>query len=413
MKRFLLDAGFRIAHAKGEREPKWQLLFPLGATKHRADFPGGQVTFDEAFLGTMLANFRAAQAAYRGSGPFRLQGNYCHPESDEPIENKIASGWGEDLKLVTDGPEKERGLWSLVRWTDRAASYIEADELCCLSPEFAFNARSTDTGKPQGPTLFGFALLNTPFLAELPRVAASAVPPADPAINLEHHVDKKKICALLGIAEDSTDEACMAALGACCEKAKGLAALEHKCSAGQCCESAKKLKAGDCCDSARKLAQTELKVKLESEANDKALKLAQTSVSDTAAQLAKLQATVGDLEKVRLEGEIDGLVTSLMSKGQIVAAQQDDVREYARKLGVGEATKFYGKFAPAVNVREKGVRGSNTAEADVEAGEAMKKLRAFSDELLKQGVPMQDAMLRAMEKHPELAEATRKATTTN
>ena len=423
MKLFLLDGGYRVAHTKGEREPKWQMLFPLGAEKHRGDFPNGKATFDAAFLGTMLENFRTAQARYRGAGSFRLQMNYCHPEADEPIDNKVASGWIEDLRLTVDGPEKDRGLYSLTRWTERAVGYIEADELCCLSPEFNFNALSTDTGKRQGPTLFGAALLNTPFLAELPRVAASAVSPAvtavtaEPAINQEHHVDKKKICALLGIAEDSTDEAVMTALAAHCASAKASkesAELAKKLSAeGQCCESAKKLKAGDCCDAGRKLAQTELRVKLENEANGKALKLAQDAAADNEAKLKKLTATVEALESVRVGAEVDALVTKLMSEGRIVAAQQADVKEYATKLGVGAAAAFYGKFARAVSVGEKGIRGSASVEADENAADAMKKLNAFRDELVKSGLSMSDAMLRVIEQHPDLATASQKATTTN
>ncbi len=416
MKRFFLDAMLPVGRVQGERVPRWLMLFPLGAEKHRPDFPGGKAVFDDAFLGTMLANFRAAQAAYRGSDKFALQLNYLHPNPEDGVEQNAAAGWIEDVKLVADGPEKDRGLYGLVKWNEKAIGFIERDEYRYLSPEFAFNAQSTDTGKRQGPTLFGAALLNTPFLAELPRVAASAVIPADPAINQEQDVDKKKICALLGIAEDSTDEAVMTALADHCAAAKASkenAEAARKLSSGQCCDAAKKLKAGDCCDAARKLAQTELRVKLENEANDKALKLAQADSADTKAQLAKLQATVGDLEKVRVEAEIDGLVTKLMAEDRMVAAQQDDVKEYARKLGVGEATKFYGKFATVVSVRERGVRGSSALESEADAVDAMKKLNGFRDELVKNGTAPADAMLRAMEQHPELAEATRKATTTN
>lgn len=179
--------------------PRWQKLFPLGAVRHRADFPGGRIEFSRDFLQSLAANYAAEGKPERAV-------NFFHRGSSDgdatPIADKVAAGWISDLELdeVGAGGRDGPGLYALIAWTERARAFILADELRYLSPEFAPNAASKATGKPQGPTLLGAALLNDPYLTELPRVAASEHPKE------KHGMNRKLICAALGLAEDATDE---------------------------------------------------------------------------------------------------------------------------------------------------------------------------------------------------------------
>jgi phage I-like protein len=194
--RYTLDDPLPVAKqdAKG---PKWNRLFPLGMTKYRADFPGGKLSFTREWCEALVRNAKDTLA--KGH---RIQANYHHLGGIEvhpaaALENTIASGWIVDVELRADGP------YGLFEWTPRAKAFIDNDELGYLSPEFHLDYPNRDTGKSQGPTLLGAALTNTPFLKELPRVAASDNP-ADEAKG--ETMDKKLLCARLGLPEASTDE---------------------------------------------------------------------------------------------------------------------------------------------------------------------------------------------------------------
>lgn len=183
-----------------EPTPKWQLIFPLGATKHRRDFPGGKITFSADFLRTMVRNYEVEGKPDRAVCYFHRGASV--PGDTTPIDEKIAAGWIGDLAFDEIGKSVERkdgpGLYALIRWTERARNYILADEINRLSPEFNTNGTSKATGKEQGPTLYGAALLTDPFLTELPAVAASE--------SQEHDMDRKCVCAAMGLPETATDE---------------------------------------------------------------------------------------------------------------------------------------------------------------------------------------------------------------
>jgi len=198
----ILGEGVRLSLAKGDDSaPKWALLFPLGETKHRKDFPGGKIQFTAEFCKSLVRNWEAEGSPERALNYFHRGASI--PGDVTPIDGKIAAGWMTGLVFDDSGRGPERkdgpGVYILPKWNDRAKQYILSDELRYLSPEFAVDATSKTTGKSQGPTLFGAALLNDPFLTELPAVAAAETAP-------ENDMDKKMICAALGLAESATDE---------------------------------------------------------------------------------------------------------------------------------------------------------------------------------------------------------------
>ena len=147
---------------------------PLGKTKFRGDF--GAITFDYAFASRMVENFQRDKANYLGSDDgFGLPITFSHvgpslPSNEKRVEDLRAAGWIQDVQLRRDG------IYVLTKWVQEAKQRIGADEFRFLSPEFVLNDTDINTGQKQGPTLLGAALLNDPFLKEMPRVAAASTP---------------------------------------------------------------------------------------------------------------------------------------------------------------------------------------------------------------------------------------------
>jgi len=153
---------------------------------HRGDF--GSLDLSRKVLEEMAANYVAEGKPERAVNYFHL-GTSSTPGTPE---QKVAAGWISDVR-VTDA-----GLEVLISWTDRARGFILADELRYLSAEFVTASTDKRSGKSSGAKLLGAALLNDPFLTELPRVAASE--------NTEANVDfSKQVRAWLRLAESATD----------------------------------------------------------------------------------------------------------------------------------------------------------------------------------------------------------------
>lgn len=317
-----LDADLRVTMPTGtaDSDTRWNKLFPLG-TWSRPGFPGGSLTIDKTFLSTMVSNWQ------RVGKPARPVDYFHRGESlSDGVANadKVASGWIEDMQLRDDG------LYVAIKWTDDARGLILSDKLRFLSPTFSANAPDRFTGKPQGPTLLGAALLNDPFLEELPRVAASATPtqaakPAEPGARM----DKVKLCALLGISADTSDEDIEKHLAA--KKAKETEFADH--------------------EARLKLARDEAGSKLQ--ATQEALKLQAEATKKLEVQVVAMQAKERD-------GAITALCRKLISEGRIVADKQEKVKAYALAMGVEEAEKFFGDLPPVVKLGETGVPGSST-----------------------------------------------------
>lgn len=345
-------------------KPQWQKLFPLG-TYHRTDFPGGAITFDNEFFTTMMKNWENA-------GSPELPLDYFHRgESDSssvPNESKVASGWFSDFAI------KDDGFYGLTKWTDKARAHILADELRYLSPTFATNARDRKTGKNQGPTLFGAALLNDPFLTDLPRVAASAVEvlPANQTTALagtEKKMKKQILAALAAagynFADDATDEALVEAVNECAAAKANVAKLT---------------------------ADKEAAVKLSG-----GLEPLKLQVTALASKVDSLEAEKVKLEAAAKTAGIDALCLKLAKK--VRPAGMDAVKKFASTQGVEAAAEFFGAFPDFVTTGEAGT-GAGTADSPETA---FKKLQAMSDDLVKAGVSRSEAMIRAISANPELA----------
>lgn len=355
-----------------DTEPKWNHLFPIG-TFHRGDFPGGELKFDRTFLKSMLDNWvkggrkaKPVDSLHRGDSG----------EDGLPAEEKAARGWIEDLKLQDDG------LWGLVRWNAKGLAFVLSDEYRYISPSFHPDWVDSHTGDRQGPTLFGAGLVNNPFLEELPRVAADVVGDQPK----ENTVNKKLLCARLGLAEDSTDEQINAAL----QKEADAAAI--------------------------KLANDKA-VADKAEKDAAALKLANANLDTVkgeltklSAEVVKLQATNANLEKERADKAVADLCAKLESEGRIIAADKPRVAKCVAAMGLKDATEFTDTWPVKVALGERGI-GGNGDEATPSAAKA--RLDALTEDFAKKnGLKLSEARLQvlAMNEHRDLVEAASKLT---
>ncbi len=358
---FNLDGRRLIAVANDETQAQWNMLMPIGQW-HRSDFPEGGIKVDASLVAKFVANWKA-------NGSPALPVDYHHEEGD------IASGWIEQLEARADG------LWGATKWTKTARAHILDDEYRYLSPTFALESTDRRSGKPQGPWLYGAALLNDPFFDSMPRVAASVdlsstQTPKAPVAK-EQHLNRKLLCARLGLGEDATDEQINAAL------AKP-AVIEAAAKPDAAVITA-----------AVEAAIAPLKGAFDAQAK----------------ALTASNARIDELIEQKATAEVDALVDGLLhgkwnggKQGHIIASQADQVKAYAKALGVAEAQKFYSAMAAGPLLTEQLIAGKDSAETPVTA---KAKLEAKRDELMKADGTLKAsaAYLRAIEMHPELAKA--------
>ena len=191
---FRADVGSRIGVEKDAQGRVWCQLFPLGEW-HRSDFKGGKLELTPELFAQFIANWKA------GGSP-ALPVDYDHKE-DGP-----ASGWIEDLRVAPTGE-----LQGAIKWNERAAAEIKADERRYLSPTWAMQHINRTSGEKGGPWLYGAALLNDPFFDSMPRVAATAIADSDATNpNKEHDVSLTRIAAALSLIPAASEDAVLDAI---------------------------------------------------------------------------------------------------------------------------------------------------------------------------------------------------------
>ncbi len=336
--------GMRVELASDAAEEKWTQIFPVG-TVYRDDFPEG-ISFTPEMLAVMAKNFE-------DEGVERAT-NYFHKGAsnvDAPIEQKINSG--KIKKVRADGT----GLYGLIDWTEKAKAHIKNGEIDKISPEFRLRMINKRTGKNQGPTLTGAALLNDPFLTSLPRIAASEIatitPAAAPAI--EGVKMNPKLLALLKLSEKATEAEIDAAIDA-------RIAADVKTDEVRLSESTQ-------------LAETQ-----------GAMVKMQEQLTAQASQITALRTEARTVE-------VNLYVDKLTKAGKITPAIREDVTKMGLAGGV-EAIKFFEKASPAVSIgTEIGVTGDPEAKND--KTEALARFTAKRSEFEAKGVKFTEAHDRA------------------
>ena len=335
--------------SKDDVTPKWNQLFVNG-TRYRPDFPDGAITFDTQFFDTMVANFQRFKTL--AGAEAKLPVDYAHDEGG------IAAGWIIDLKL-TSGV-----VYALIDWTQRARAAIEAKELQFLSPTFSVDGWDPTTGTTQGPTLYGAALLNTPFLFDLPSVTAGREAPVTPTPAPEADTKElsmlKKLLLSLGLPEDSKEE----------KAVEAIAALQAKAAVDV--------------EKTVELSATPLRAEL----------------AASKGEVARLTKEMAELKADAFDKSVKALCDSLVESKKVLPAQRDSVVEYARTLGLEKAKTFFSSLpGTVVPVGEKGIKGTET---ELSPEEASLEWQAKLDELQAKGISPVTAFKQLSKQHPDL-----------
>jgi phage I-like protein len=280
--------------------------------------------------------FGGARGSLRGQGPWRIDEQsaaalivatqaYCGSQSlkidyehqtllsAENGQPSPAAGWIDPAKLEwRDG----QGLFATdVKWTDRAAAYLAADEYRYLSPVFSYDP-STKMPLRLGPP----ALTNTPALDMPPVVqaaATAALSTATPETVMDADDLMTSICYLLNLPLTSSKEEVLAQI----DKMKEIIAKAP----------------------AEAAAAGLFGLLNAKDAEIAALKSAASSaaVPDPAqfapvAAMQALQAEVAALRAETVGRKVEELVCAALSDGRLVAAQE----KWARDLGQTNLAKL-------------------------------------------------------------------------
>lgn len=290
----------------------------------------------DAFVRVIPAgSFEAPRGALAGSGPWNLTPQAAQRiiaanatrAADIPFDYEHAllgdgpapaSGWGDprSLRYVADG--EEPGLYCQVKWNDRAAQLIGADEYRYLSPVFPYDPQ---TGEPLD--LLHVALTNFPGIDEPIRAALSA------RSAIHHHQENpvnevlKKLLAALGLPETTAEADALA----------GVAALKAKADAATIEIAALKASAE---------ART---------AEIAALKAGGASAPDPSkyvpiGTLQEMQTQLAALSGRLVDDEASRVIEQAIAAGKLVEGQ----RQWAADLGKSNlaALKSYVETAPAI-----------------------------------------------------------------
>jgi hypothetical protein len=350
--------------------PVWNVIMPAG-TWHRDDFgDDGVMKVDRPFLEAMIANWKKI-----GSPGLPINYHHWGQSSDKSVrkEDKVAAGFIEDLRINASGD-----LEGLTNWNDEGRAAIQADKLRYFSPEWHENWFDNTTGEDQGPTLFGGAVLNDPYFQSMPRLAASRTAKKGNAM-----FDKKTLCSLFAMADDTSDDGLMARMKECADVyAKKAAAKDD----------------GDGDDDTKKAALTAARDAADK--FEKQLKTAQT-------QIDELKSANAKAEEARVATGTKALTTQLEQEGRITANEKSFIEEDVKAYGLEKATERWAKRPVVVPLGERGVNNANGLGSPEEA---KKKLDELVDELVKKdaSIKRSDARMRVLQANRELANLAEK-----
>lgn len=265
MASFLLDA--RVLTETGKDGRGWIQAFPMGDWLHPIY---GDIVMDEKTATQMKENF---DNGVRGQD---VPLDYSHGE--DVAKGNRAAGWVHAMEVRTaQDATGEDGLWWDVQLTKTALGEVRDGEWRYFSPEYARKWQDPVSRNEYNNVVIAGALTNTPFLKGIMPlnlqeiiIAGSEIsdkehaepgtqggeggsptplsqdpnakqdPEAPPApqippnssenvlpFNEGDDMDRKKLCELLGLSEDATDEAISAAIAKLTEDAAVVRELEN------------------------------------------------------------------------------------------------------------------------------------------------------------------------------------------
>tara|TARA_B110000211_G_scaffold15953_1_gene16688 strand:+ start:18192 stop:19295 length:1104 start_codon:yes stop_codon:yes gene_type:complete len=253
--------------------------------------------------------------------------------AEENGKEAPASGWI-DPQSVEYRPGE--GLFAAVKWTPKAAAYIENEEYRFLSPVFPFNRK---TGEVQD--VLHVALTNFPALDGMAAVAVAAL-----RSRWDQHeddqVDRTELITMLGLADDATDE----------QIASGIAALRAS-------------------NTAYTALRTELGIDEETDSTT-AIAALKAKASPDLSQYQPIEVVEGLKQEIAAlrrgsEGqEVKDLVTAALKDGRLLPTQE----KWAMSLGNTDiaALKGYVENTPAIAAL-KGTQTEGKKPADTQGDE--------------------------------------------
>jgi phage I-like protein len=268
------------------KAPEWVLLFAAG---------WGRLADGKKFL-VDQAGFKLMMEAIRSRGN-QIHFDYEHASVQhrgEIAAGAPAAGWIEELAW-----EDGKGIMARVSWTDKAAAHLAAREYKYFSP--VFGIKKSDK---RVCYLDSVALTNRPKTDNLTPILAALE--AGMVENEETIMDREKLIAALGLAEDATDDMIVAAI----------AALGVKLPEGE----------------AKEVMPERVTAALGLKPDDtvsvvEASILALKQTASTGATADQLKA----LEDRLAERDAADAVAAAMDAGKVTPAQKDWAMDYARK----------------------------------------------------------------------------------
>lgn len=310
-----LNTAIAVAACSGEinsQAPAEIKLIPAGEFKARDGRPPGLSSWrlDAGTAGAVIAS------AARAKGDFVIDYEHQTLHSEGNGQPAPAAGWFKELEW-----REGDGLYAVdVRWTAKARALIEGGEYRYISPVFQY---SKQTGVVTAVLMA--ALTNYPALDGHSDLAAMAA--AKFQSTTEDDMDRKKLIALLGLADGASDEQIEQAMTAL--TAKALAA-DHKDA-----EIASLKAAGSRPDPA---------------------------LFVPVATFEALKSEVAALKATQTVGEVDALISQGLKDGKLLPVQKD----WARELGTANvaALKGYLEKTPAIAALSGSQTGGKTPPDD-------------------------------------------------
>lgn len=315
------------------------------------------MTIDDTVMADMIANWQAA-----GAPALRLTLHHPDPEAkgaDRVVEN-MAAGWvlgGDEGGAMQIRPD---GLWAKTKWASDTAALIAEEKVRYLSPEWSRQHEDRRTGAKRGWWIYGAALTNEPFFNSMPRVAASAANTGSVSM------DKKMICSLLNLDENTPD-------------ADVMAALRVKCSASAA-------PGGD----AKMVAALEQTNKLFAEVVK--------SNASLASEVAAMKATAA-------EAATNALTDELVRAGKVTPANKGLVAKFVASVGIDDTRKHFETLPAALPMGTEGhgSAGTGTKVTASTPAEASAKVIEIADKLeADEKIDSAKAMAKVAKTHPEL-----------
>ena len=177
--------------------------YPVGGTVKGAP-EDAEFVFDEAAAKSIIDAFRAAAKNPEWPGVLVDEEHYSLDSS----KSSAAMAWAKDIRQEEDG-----SIWTRWEFTPKGRELWSSKTLLNRSPAFD----CAHSGKEYRPiALKSIGMTNTPHFGELSTLAAAR---AAEVKNNKGEIHMKKLMAELGLAEDASEDAAVAACKALKEKA--------------------------------------------------------------------------------------------------------------------------------------------------------------------------------------------------